>query len=182
MAMIRISRPGTGRAAASLAGSPFPALDCHTLDGAPMRLPTSLDGRPALLMLGLSPFAAGDAEAWARWAAQRYAGTPLQLYLVVVVEGPRFLAPVIDGIFRAQTDPALRAHALTAYDPKKATRARLGVTRDRRTQLYLLDAHGRIAWSAGEGFAPERASELARQVEGLPQAIEAPAGRAPSRG
>ncbi|MFP5504274.1 MAG: hypothetical protein ACLGIN_17450, partial [Candidatus Sericytochromatia bacterium] len=109
-------------------GQGMPAIGGRNLNGEEVSLPGALAGRPGVVILGFSPLAAADDEAWAR----RLAGGRLPVYMVVVVEGPRFLSPVIEGMLKSQADPRLYPFALIRFDPRRTERQRFGLVHDRR--------------------------------------------------
>lgn len=140
----------------STVGQALPAIGGRNLNGEEVSLPGALAGRPAVVILGFSPLAAADDEAWAR----RLAGGRVPVYLVVVVEGPRFLSPVIEGMLKSQADPRLYPFALIRFDPKKAERRRFGLIHDRKALVLLVDGDGLIRFESDAGFSEAEAGRL----------------------
>lgn len=147
----------------STVGQALPAIGGRNLNGEQVTLPGDLAGGPAVVILGFSPLAAADDEAWAR----RLAGGRVPVYLVVVVEGPRFLSPVIEGLLRRQADPRLYPFALIRFDPKRAERQRFGLVHDRRALVLLVDGDGVIRFESDAGFSEAEAAALEASAASL---------------
>lgn len=142
----------------------LPAIGGRNLNGREVELPRDLAGRGGVLVLGFSPLAAPDDEAWARWIAKRLHGR-LPVYLVVVVEGPRFLSPVVEGMLKRRADERLYPFALIRFDPKKCDRKRFGLVHDARALVLLVDARGHIRWESDAGFSEAEAARLEAAIE-----------------
>ena len=132
------------------AGAPLPPLEGTTLNGEPATLPRDAQGRPALIIIGVSKAAAGDARPWLQRcltfvASPEAAALDLRCYDVRMVEDiPRLFRGMTEKGMRSGYPAELRARALLIYRDNAAWREHLGVADDKTAYVVAVDTEGRV--------------------------------------
>jgi len=140
-----------------LAGKPMPLLAGKNLNGEVRSLPADFRGKPGVLVAGFSMGSRADATAWATKIAHQHASKGnLDAYVLVVVEAPAFIEPLVAAAMRAGQPADLYKWGMTVMDPDRALRAQLGVVDDAKGQIVLVGPDGKVRWATGEGYSAAR--------------------------
>ena len=122
----------------------FPNIQARDLDGHAVT-PASLQGKPAVLLLGFSYGSRVQVEAWATALEQGAAPHPTVVQVPVYHRVPTLARGFIDGAMARNTPAVAHAHVWTtdAYEPLVQA-LHLGDPGDDGVAV-LLDARGRVA-------------------------------------
>lgn len=145
-------------------GDHLPTLSGELLTKRPITLPQDTAGTHAVLFLGFTYASRTPVEAWGGWFKDTFGSQPHLTYFEVPVIGGagRLARWFIDSGMRRGTPAALHEHVITVYHDVGAWKARLGVddTNDKDAFVVVVDATGRVAWSAHGPFTRQRADDL----------------------
>ena len=162
-------------------GQPLPELVGKALDGREVRLPDSLLGQPAVLLVGYEQEAQFDADRWLFGLLQ--AETPARLLEVPTIPGlfGKALSGTIDSGMRAGIPHEDWGVVVTLYGGTASRLAQFtGTENGRNMRVLVLDASGAVRWFHDRGFSAGKLLELDRLVRGLGQPEDEPAARVPS--
>lgn len=135
-------------------GEIFPAVGAETLEGAELRIPEDLSGRPAVLLIGYVQKAQFDADRWLLGLLQ--AELDVAVYEVPTIPG------ALVGLMSGNIDSGMRSgipsedwgSVATVYGGDAGEIERFtGSEGPRNIRVVLLDAQGKVCWFHDRGYS-----------------------------
>lgn len=159
----------------------FPKVTGTALDGTTVELPTHVLGEPAVLLVAYQRKTQQDVDRWLAFLDARHPE-------VVRFELPTITSPVwrplagwIDSGMRRGVPRRMWSQVVTLYADARTVRDFVGDSGRPETHVVVLDADGRVVWTADGGFSTQSAETLTGILdELLPPAGDAPPGKGDS--
>ena len=150
-------------------GEVFPSVTGTSLDGETVSLPESLEGEPALLLIGFVQDSQFDLDRWALGLWQ--SGSALRAIEVPTIPGlvPRVISEQIDNGMRSGIPSEDWASVITVYRDAEAIVRFTGNEEPRPGRILLLDATSKVRYFHDRGYstgALARLLETFGQMEG----------------
>ncbi len=150
-------------------GEVFPSVTGTSLEGETVSLPDSLEGEPALLLIGFVQESQFDLDRWALGLWQ--SGFELRAIEVPTIPGlvPRVLSERIDNGMRSGIPSEDWASVVTVYRDADAIVRFTGNEEPRPGRILLLDAASQVRYFHDRGYstgALARLLEAVGQIEG----------------
>ncbi len=142
-------------------GEMFPSVSGEALDDAVVRVPESLAGEPAVLLVGYEQDTQFDLDRWLIGLTQLE--TPVKFLELPTIPGliPGMFAGTIANGMRSGIPAEMWGGVVTLYgDDAARVVAALGNEKPRCGRVLLLDREGRIAWFFDQGFSPAQLAAL----------------------
>lgn len=149
-------------------GQAFPTVGGRSLEGERVELPTAYAGAPVVVLVGYLQRTQFDIDRWMLGLLQ--SGTDVAVVEVPTIPGlvPSLASGWIDDGMRSGIPEEDWGAVVTLYgDAAKPVAEFTGTERGRNARVLLLDAEGRVAWFADEGYAPREMMELLDAVARL---------------
>lgn len=148
-------------------GEPFPSVTGDSLEGKPVTVPDSFEGREAVLLIGYDQDAQFDADRWLYGLLQ--ADLDVALLEMPTIPGlfPRVLSGTIDSGMRSGIPQEDWQSVVTLYGSDAETIERFTGSGGRNMRVLLLDRNGKVAWFHDRGFSAGKLIELGEQVAKL---------------
>jgi len=153
-------------------GEAFPSVVGESLEGVETRLPESLSGRPAVLLVGYLQRTQFAIDRSLMGLMQAGVGTEIDAALLEIPTIPG-LAPTIasgwiDDGMRSGIPREDWGAVVTLYgDAARPVVEMTGNENGRLTRVIVLDAEGDVVWFDDEGYSARKALEVAGVVRGL---------------
>jgi len=148
-------------AAANTATQPrFPAVQSHTLEGHPIRLPDGLPAERTLLILGFSRGQQPSIEAWAK-GLQTLGGTNLPWLQLPVIDKPSAVVrAIVNTGMRHAIHRSIWPHIVTLYTQKSSFEQAVGISNESTVHVLIVDRTGNILARAAGDYSPQAATQL----------------------
>jgi hypothetical protein len=145
----------------------FPAVRGESLTRQAVNIPDAYQGRPTLLLVGYAQRAQFDIDRWILGVLQ--AEISVELVEVPTIAGmmPQMVQGFINNGMRSGIPESDWGAVVTVYEDADKIVAALGNERPQSAYVVLLDAEGRIAWTANKGYSAAQVLELKRRVQEL---------------
>ena len=153
-------------------GEVFPSVEGSSLEDVDVRLPESLAGRPAVVLIGYQRRAQFDLDRWLMGLMQAGVGDSVDAHLLEVPTIPSLAATFasgwIDDGMRAGIPEEDWGAVVTLYGGAAEPVAEMtGTENGNLTRVVVLDREGTVVWFDDGGYSARKALEVASVVRGL---------------
>ena len=147
----------------------IPSATGTTLSGDKVSLPGDLRGEPAVLVLGFSKGASGQAATWGKRLAADFHDQPeVHFYEMPMLSAvPKFLRGFVVKKIAQDVSDNGKKHFLPLYDHEPEWRAVAGVSNADDAYIVLVDGDGRVRWKAQGALSESSDAELRQKVNAL---------------
>ncbi|MFT7617612.1 MAG: hypothetical protein ACI97A_001251 [Planctomycetota bacterium] len=148
-------------------GETFPRVVGESLDGPEFIIPDSLNGKPAVLLVGYAQDAQFDADRWLMGL--------LQSKIDIVIKEVPTIEGLMAGMFAGTIDKGMRkgipkedwASVVTVYGDAGPIVKMTGNTNPNNIRVLLLDGNGKVVWFHDRGYSARVMLELKVKAESL---------------
>lgn len=141
-------------------GNEFPSISGKALDGTVVTAPASFKGQPTVLLIGYLQKAQFDIDRWILGLLQ--ADVKVRIVELPTIAGmmPEMVQGFIDNGMRRGIPKEDWASVITIYEDAHKIIEVIGNENPQNAHVVLLDAEGRIIWSADRGYSAAQILEL----------------------
>lgn len=148
-------------------GETFPRVVGESLDGPEFVIPDSLNGKPAVLLLGYAQDAQFDADRWLMGL--------LQSEIDIVIKEVPTIEGLMPGMFAGTIDSGMRkgipkedwSSVVTVYGDAGDIVEMTGNTNPNNIRVVLLDGNGKVVWFHDRGYSARVMLELKAKADSL---------------
>lgn len=149
-------------------GEAFPIVNGQSLEKESVTLPTDLEGRPAILLIGYKQRTQFDIDRWIMGLLQAEVDVPILELPTIPGLVPSLASDWIDDGMRSGIPKEDWSIVVTLYGKAAAPVAELtGTTDGQNARVILLNARGEIVWFYDRGYSAREALELANKAKTL---------------
>jgi hypothetical protein len=147
----------------------IPAVHGTTFSGAPVSLPESLHGRPAVLVLGFTQGSREAITAWGKRLAADYNDAPSVLYyeMPMLASVPRPLRSFVAGRIKSSVSDRGRVHFIPLTDHEAEWKSLSHFQAPDDAYLLVVDGQGTVRWQTHGNATDAAYSAMKRQLQGL---------------
>ena len=134
----------------------IPAVHTTTLNGDAVDLPSALQGKSAVLVVGFSQGSRGEVTAWGKRLAADFHDSPTVRFYEVSMLGsvPKFLRGYVLRKIAADVPDRAKPHFFSIDDHEAEWRALAAYRKPDDAYILMLDGRGQVCWRA-EGAETE---------------------------